>query len=394
MAYNGRVTNPISIKDRLLLMVERYLVALARLLLNRDRPLIIGITGSVGKTTTKELVAAVLRAGRKPFRATGANLNSDLGVALTVFGVTESPPIWLWPWIIIGLSCQFVGYYLRLAKLPPIMVLEMGIDRLGDMTRLLRTVRPTVGIITWIGEGHHLEYLRDATTVAREKGQLLAALPPTGLAILPAKDPNLAALKALATAPIALIEETGLEAAPAIARQVAKYLKIPDTTVRQAISNFRPPKGRIHRLHGINECLIIDDSYNASLPSVKLALSILAAEPAKRRIAVLGDVLEQGEFEAEYHKQMAALAKSSADLFIAVGPRFRSSKADHWFASPDEAAALLPTLVRPGDVVLVKGSQGMRMEKVSYALAADKDEATAELPRQNRRWRQIPFNYP
>ena len=381
-------------KSLIISILERYLVALAKVVLSLDKPLIIGITGSVGKTTVKEAIAHLLETAELPVRKTEGNLNFDIGIAMTVLGYDHAPAIWEWPWALLKVHAVWLLYILRVMRFPKYFVVEMGIDRLGDMTRLTRWVKPSVGIVTWIGEGHHLEFLKDAKTVAREKGQMLRVLPADGLAVLPEKDPNLPILKELSAAPVELFAQTGIESINDILQILAKRFSISEATVAKAQQSFVQPKGRLNILGGLNETQILDDSYNTSLPAIRVALDKLAQQKAKRRIAVLGDILEQGQFEESFHQQAAEYVRKKADLFIGVGKRMAKVNPDHWFASPDEAAEALIELLQPGDVVLVKGSQGMRMEKISLALSADKTAAKKVLPRQTKRWEQIPFANP
>lgn len=369
-------------------------MALAKVVLAINKPVIIGITGSVGKTTAKEAIYHLLKTAGLPVRKTEGNLNFDIGIAMTILGYDHAPAIWEWPWALLKVHGVWLLELARVIRMPKYFVVEMGIDRLGDMTRMVQWIKPTVGVITWIGEGHHLEFLKDAATIAREKGQMLTVLPKDGLAILPAKDPNLPILKELAVAPIKLFESTGVESITEILEQLAKRFLISESALKRAVETLPQPKGRLNIITGRNDVTILDDSYNTSLPAIRVALNKLRELKAKRRVAVLGDILEQGEFEDEFHLKAAEYAGKKADLFVGVGKRMAKVKPDYWFASPDEAAAALPELLQSGDAVLVKGSQGMRMEKISLALAADTDAAKKVLPRQTKRWEQIPFANP
>lgn len=381
-------------KQVVFLILERYLLRLAQAVLRRHRPTIIGITGSVGKTSTKDAIAYVLEKAGLQVKKTEGNLNADLGIALTVLGVDQSPAIWEWPAALIRTHLNWLLLVTGITRFSPYFVVEMGIDRLGDMKRMLRTVHPTIGIVTWIGEGHHLEFLRDPQTIAEEKGQLLAAVPKHGLSILPAHDPQKATLRRLAQGEVVEIAELGHDAVPAIIRSVGKYLKCSSTVIEAGITSLPHSKGRLNTLTAINGATLIDDTYNSSLPAAKLALEYLGKQQAKRKIAVIADILEQGDKETEIHQAVAALAKKQADIFIGVGKRMKEVGPDQWYASPDEAAHAVAELVAEGDLILVKGSQGMRMEKVSLALLADKNEAEKYLPRQAVRWQQIPFGNP
>lgn len=386
-SYNNKVKEKI-----LLLLLESYLMSLAKLVLSIYRPVIIGVTGSVGKTTTKEMIAHVLAANGLSVRKTEGNLNADLGIALTVLGYDHSPAIYEWPWAFIIVHIKWLLMLLHIIRFPNYFVVEMGIDHLGDMKRMMSHIQPQIGVVTWIGEGHHLEFLKDPETIASEKGLILSKVPADGLAIIPAHDPNTKTLEQLASGPILKIHTVGVESSAEIARVIAKHFHLKN--IDAAVNSFIMPKGRLQEMAGINDSILIDDSYNSSFPAIKSSLALLAKHAGKRKIAVLGDVLEQGDYEADIHQNIAKLAKEQANLFVAVGKRMKKVKSDYWFSDPVSAAAALVDIVRPGDIILVKGSQGMRMEKVSYALAADKAEATKRLPRQSVRWQQIPFTNP
>lgn len=381
-------------KSVLLSLLESYLLFLAKTILAIYRPVIIGITGSVGKTTTRQAIYHVMTSAGLPVRQTEGNLNAELGIALTVLDFDHAPAIWEWPLLLLLATLNWLLTLIYLKPFPRYLVVELGIDRLGDMERLLKLLKPTVGVVTWIGEGHHLEFLKDPETIASEKGKLLAALPTDGLAIIAAADPLAARLEKMARAPVRKVKTLGIDTALAMAEIVADYIGVDQQVVAKAWKTFKRPKGRLQQFAGINGSVVIDDSYNASLPSVKLALDMLNKTSGKRKIAVLGDILEQGEKEREFHQQVEQLAKAKADLFIAVGRRMKELNSDSWYASPDDAVAALPGQIQAGDVILVKGSQGMRMEKISLALAEDKKEAASHLPRQSLRWRQIPFTNP
>lgn len=381
-------------KSSLLAILESYLVFLAKILLAEYRPVIIAITGSVGKTTTKEALYHVLKKNHLAVARTESNLNTPLGVSLAILGYNHSPAVWEWPMAFIVLHINWLFGLIGLRPLARYWIIELGVDRLGDMKRLLGVVKPTIGILTWIGAGHHLESLVDPATIAKEKGQLLAALPNDGLAIIPQEEPQIEGLASLAQGKIVRFTGQGPAGLANILSAVGQFLALPPEKVQRDLTSFAPPPGRLSQLAGINHTLLIDDSYNSSLPSVELALATLQSTEGQRKVAILGDILEQGQAETAVHTKTAELAKASADLFIGVGKRMKAVNPDHWFASPDEAANAIPELIRPGDVILVKGSQGMRLEKISQALAADPHEAAHKLARQSRRWRQIPFTNP
>ncbi len=337
----------------------------------------VAVTGSVGKTTTKEMLRAAL-ASFSPTHAAEASYNNHWGVPLT------------------------------LARLPAdaaFCVAEIGMNHAGEIAPLARLVAPHVAIITAVASAH-IGYLGSLEAIADEKAAVLHGLQPGGVAVLPGDSPFLGRLargapgrvvtfgrtvgvdaRLLQVSPVqASILGQGVEfslAAPgahmalnavaALAACAALGLDAADAA--GALAAFRPIGGRgLQRPIRGGDMLLLDESYNASATSVRAALGVLAALPG-RRVAVLGDMLELGEFGPAEHAGLTADVAASADLLYACGPLMR-----HLYDGvPDrtrgaharDSAALAPVVaaaVRPGDAVLVKGSLGSRMRLVVAAL--------------------------
>ena len=183
-----------------------------------------------------------------------------------------------------------------------------------------------------------------------------------------------------------------LPCAAALATALAFEVSLPEAL--KALEKYKPPPGRGQLLSGKNNSIIIDDSYNASPAAVEEALATLKISPrAKRRIAVLGDMLELGRYSVMEHKRIGALARDSADLVVAVGIRARafasvSGNAEVMlFDNSQVAAEALSDLVRADDVILVKGSQSIRTERIVEALLADPSD-TSRLVRQEKEWKR------
>ena len=350
---------------------------------------LVAVTGSNGKTTTKEMVAAVVAQRWRTLKTEG-NLNNRIGVAHTLFRLTPR----------YGAA-----------------VVEMGVDDMGQTARLCEIARPTLGLITNIGPDH-LEFFRTLDRSAESKAELLDALPEDGAAILPADDRYFglfrkrarcrvvsfgfspkADVRAEEVAPTgrngtqfrlvlpgrarrtlvriaAQGEHNVLNALTAAA--VGTALELPGAAIASGLAKFRPAamRSQVEVRHGVR---IIVDCYNANPASARAAVRLLAQGPAKgRRIAVLGDMLELGPTAADLHAEVGGfVAAEGIDLLIASGELARSlargardagMKSVQAVADAPAAATALLKTVRPGDVVLVKGSRGMRLERVVQAL--------------------------
>ena len=344
------------------------------------------ITGSVGKTTTKEMLRTIL-AAQGATHASVASYNNHWGVPLT------------------------------LARLPPdavYCIAEIGMNHRGEIEPLARLVAPHVGVITTVA-AVHIGHLGSLEAIADEKASLLHALQPDGIAVLPT---DLALYSRIAAAPPGRIigfgtsptaqarlidaradaEGTDIQAnicghelrfrlavsglhmaMNAIAALAAAAALGADLAIGvQALEHFSAVTGRGAReaiaLPG-GEALLLDESYNASSVSIRAALAVLKLQAAKRRIAVLGDMLELGDLAAAEHAGLADAVIASADLVFACGPMMRhmfdalppSLRGAHMETSAD-LAPMVAAAVASGDVVLVKGSLGSRMKLVVSAL--------------------------
>lgn len=359
---------------------------------------VIGVTGSVGKTTTKDLLGAALEALGKAPLVTRGNLNNRIGVPMTLLTLDPSH----------GAA-----------------VIEMGMNEPGEIADLARMAAPRIGVVTAVAEVH-TEGVGSIEGVAREKGALLQALSPEGVAVWNGDDAILAPEAARSPArtklsfgrgeglDVRLVEHaldesgtrarydvrgTALEARLSLlgghaavngaAVLAAISALAPEALERAAVGMARvaPPEHRMcPRLVG--EWLIVDDTYNASPRSMRAALEA-CAELARGRgagvVAVLGDMLELGRRERELHEEVGrAVAKIGAKALIACGERMSEAGRAALQATMEsggrrtrvvilkrveDAAACVREAASPGDVVLVKGSRGMRMERVVDALA-------------------------
>ncbi len=366
---------------QLAIRILRYVLkTLARLTIWRFRPGIVGVTGSVGKTSTKLAIAAVLSSDRS-VRWSKANLNNDFGLPLTILGdwdekelalVSRAQPagerrldkalFWL---RVILISAWRVAFGKRDAY-PEILVLEYGADRPGDIKYLLTIARPNVSVLTAIGDMPvHVEFFAGPAELAREKARLIECLPVAGYAVLNADDRAVMNLRDRTRAHVttfgsgknADVRLSGFESrtlkdgrpegiafklgyggsmvpiriegsfgkgqayAAAAAAGVGLVFGMNLVHISEALSGYAPAHSRMELLPGLRGSNVIDDSYNASPLAVEAALEALAALRAARRLAVLGDMLELGKYTEPAHRRAGELAARIVDVLIAVGPR-------------------------------------------------------------------------
>ncbi len=388
------------------ILVDDPLAALQRLAAAwraRFAPRVVGITGSVGKTTTKEIAAAVLRQRYVTLKNRG-NLNNEIGLPLTVLELDE--------------------HHQR-------VVLEMGMYDVGEIAHLCRIAQPHVGVVTNVGPVH-LERLGTVERIAQAKAELVEALPADGVAILNADDPLVATMAGRTRAQVFWyglsrdadlwadeIEGVGLEGirfrfhhqaeilhvrVPLLGRHsVHTALRAAAVGLVEGLSWEEIVRGlqqldvqlRLIASRGLNGATLLDDTYNASPASTMAALNLLADLPVQngRRIAVLGDMLELGSYEEEGHRKVGVRAADVVDLLVTVGQRAQLIAEEALAAglAPDKVLALddaeaalaaLRSILGPGDVVLVKGSRAVRMDEIATALSDTPEERHPEAGRK------------
>lgn len=344
----------------------------------------VGITGSNGKTTTKEMVACILKQ-QGPVLKNEGNLNNHIGVPLTL---------------------------MQLEKDHRAAVVEMGMSAPGEIDLLSRLVDPDVGVITNIGPAH-LEFLGSLDGVAEAKAELLGNIRAGGVAVLNADDPYFAALKDKWSGRVlsfgieqpADVKASGIRQEKeftdftiegngskvnvrlrAVGRHniynalaaaaAALAVGMPLESVKYGLDDFSPVAMRTE-LKVVKGRTVLADHYNANPGSVKAALETLVTlRPGARSVAVLGDMLELGASSAEEHRAIGRIAaRLGVDMLITVGPQAKQMldgardagmRSDRLFAagSHAEAAARLAKETKNGDAVLIKGSRGMKMEKI------------------------------
>jgi UDP-N-acetylmuramoyl-tripeptide--D-alanyl-D-alanine ligase len=340
---------------------------------------VIGVTGSNGKTTVKEMIAAILAAayGEDNRLATRGNLNNEIGVPLTLFRMTDAHQA---------------------------AVVELGMNHPGEIARLAAIAAPTIGMVN-NAQREHQEFMHTVEAVAIENGAVLQALPPHGVAVFPGDDEYTHLWHSMALCPTMTfgfkadecdvscvyvsngfgsemqVDVAGLHghhvtiklaaagehnvrnAMAAIACTLAAGIDI-DTIVR-GLEAFQPVGGRLQKKQAANGATVIDDSYNANPDSVRAAIDVLAAAPSLR-ILVLGDMGEVGTQGPEYHAEIGAYAQARGiDHVLVTGALARHMNATHFDQFDELLAALDAKLGSKSDAtVLVKGSRFMKMERV------------------------------
>lgn len=411
----------------------------AKVALQRFKPTIIAITGSVGKTSTKDAIFAVLKDTYRT-RKSQKSFNSEIGVPLSILALPnawDSP----WGWIQNIIDGFFVAFFSR--KYPQILVLEVGVDRPGDMARITKWLKPDIVVMTRLPDVPvHVEYFSGPEAVVAEKMELAKALKADGVFIYNNDDPKLQEvskeirqkcfgysryLESHFTAsedkviyhdniPIGmslvlshLKEQVTMRLEGSIGIQhnytiaasaaVANCFDITLEQVAKALEGYISAPGRMQIVPGLKHTTILDDSYNASPVAMELALHTLGEiKSTNRKIAVLGDMMELGQFSSGEHERIGALVPKCADMLLTLGVRSRkiaegalengmSEKVIWQYDDVARAGRELQNLIEPGDVILVKASQSIRAERVVEEIMAEPEKAEQLLARQDTSWK-------
>lgn len=428
--------------------IEKILKRFSKVMLSRYNPKIVAITGSVGKTSTKEAIYTVLK---KDFsvRRSVKNYNNELGVPLTILNLQSGGrSVFMWLGILIKATLKV----LFKEKYPEILILEMGADRPGDLKYLVDFVKPDISVVTSVGPSH-LEFFESIGQIAGEKGTLVKALNYGGTAILNCDDSRVRSMnssKKVNTLTYGIASEdsdiralvdnntftidaddwvkgknrvrnskfkvvyrgTSLPvripaigqgqiyaSLAAIAVGITFQMNLVD--IAKALENYNSPKGRLRLIEGIKNTMIIDDTYNSAPTSAMEALSVLEkVRTSGRKIAMLGDMLELGVLTEESHRKVGKHASEIADILISVGPKseFISDEArkngmslDHikQYGSVYESMKELEEIIEPNDVILVKASQAIRLELAVKDIMAEPLKARDFLVRQDKGWETL-----
>lgn len=358
------------IRHVLYVVARQYLFYCARMVLRHHRPQVVGITGSVGKTTTKDIIAAVLmhpaaRAFVGPVSKSSGNMNGNIGLPLSVLGFRHCPSTAGQLLKLFGTVPVQLVHVLRATEYPRVLVLEYGTGtELTYVAHLARMAPPSVAVVTAIGPAH-LERFGTLDAIAEHKGALVREVPPSGLVVLGSDTPHSAAMDRFSAAPVVRVPGRGRLLSIDIARVVARYLGVPDDVVEHALEQGVSTKGRLETIE-LGTLTVINDAYNANPLSMELGLDTLSelARPGQRRVAILGDMAELGPSSPQYHRSIAAHARGRADVLIGVGQLAAYYEADTWYADSRTCAAQLASFIHAGDCVFVKGSHSVHLERV------------------------------
>ena len=337
---------------------------------------VVQVTGSAGKTTTKEMIASVLSQRYNTLRTEG-NFNNDIGAPLTL---------------------------LRLMPEHQAAVIETGMNHFGEIRYLGEMVRPDIAVITNVGDAHIENLGNTRQGILRAKCEIFENLTPEGVAVLNGDD----ALLNTVTLPQTIlrcgvddgcgvrvtdIDDRGLEgvactvtiegehyrlttSAPgrymiypmAMAAAIGRRLGLTGEEIAAGVAAYTTVGSRMHLIRLPGERLVIDDCYNANPQSMAEGLRMLAASPAQHRVAVLGDMGELGQLTAQAHRDMGALTRRLGLTAVAVGEKMHAlTETDpqaQWFATVEEAMPAIRQLFTPGTAVLVKASHAMHFERI------------------------------
>ena len=411
----------------------------ARLVLWKYKPKIIAVTGSVGKTTTKDAVFAVV-AAKEHARKAIKGYNSEFGVPLTVLGCDSG-----WNDPLKWIANIFEGLRILVTKhpYPHWLIVEVGADRPGDIARVARWLRPDIAVITSVPDVPvHIEFFGSPDAVLKEKKSLAEYVKPGGKVILNGDDVRVRSIKSEyrslsltygfgendytashmeieyeekkpagihfrvqkdgSSVPVVIHGALGLPRvyAALAALAVGDILGIDLGTGAQALATLEPTPGRLRILEGVHGSVIIDDSYNSSPVAALAALDLLQSIKTKgKKTVVLGDMLELGKHSADAHREVGTRAADCANKVITVGFRARAigeaaldagtsekNVREYELGESERAGKELRAELKKDDIVLVKGSQSMRMEQTVRELMAEPIHAPELLVRQEEEW--------
>ncbi len=400
------------------------LILESKLIIKKYKPFIVAVTGSVGKTSTKDAIYTVL-ANNSYVRKSEKSFNSDIGIPLTILGCQNG-----WSDLTIWLKNILHGLELILfkSKYPECLVLEVGADHPNDIKKVSKWLKTDIAVITKVSEiPVHVEFFPTPEDVLKEKLYLAESLKNNGILIVSADDKRLVEasknykqkvmtfgidnVATVSASDISMDIKSGVSFKlnyegnsipvnikgaignqfiyPILAASVVGIARnISISKIIESIPNHIPSKGRMNILSGINGSTLIDDTYNSSPDAVSEALNALSKiDTTGKKIVVLGDMMELGKYSADEHRKIGEKAMKVCNILVTVGPRAKlMSKDSVHFDSSINAGEYVKGIVGEGDIVLLKGSQSIRLERATKILLADPDKASDLLVRQEAEW--------
>ncbi len=418
-------------------IVVSILTLESKKVLRKYNPKVIAVTGSVGKTSTKDALYTAL----SPFfhvRKTAKSFNSDIGIPLTILGlqnVWNDPKGWIvnvWKGFLL---CVFKKEY------PEYLVLEIGADRPGEIKKIMQWIHPDASIVTRVGKVPvHVEFYSSPLEVAKEKSELVKGVKKDGVVILNRDDEDVYFMRKETSArvvsfaiendadvkasfpsfiytdgkvsgisfkvdikgnsvPVSIVGSVGKQHIyPVLASLSLVYaLNLSLLKGADAFKNHELSNGRMRILDGKEDAVIIDDTYNASPVAMEEGLNTLRdVETEGRKIAVLGDMLELGKYSLAEHKRLGVIASKSAQIVMGVGIRAKDLITEatlllgeekvFWFDDAKKAGEFLKTFIKPKDLVYMKGSQGIRLERAVKEILKEGLDPKDFLVRQEEEW--------
>lgn len=432
----------------------------SRLIIRKYKPFIVAITGSVGKTSTKDAIYTVLKDQSFFVRKSEKSMNSEIGLPLTIIGVANA-----WHSLSGWINNIITGLKLIVFKsdYPDCLILEIGADHPRDIKKVVKWLHPDIAVITKVSSTPvHIEFFKSPEQVFEEKASLATAVKDGGTLVLFADDEKVMSIGDMVKGRGINIISFGLNdnaivrgfedeilyrhlsvdivgqnindgalesnrfpvgfsfkvtidnmigsiSVDNVIGKVYTYPLLAAVAVGKArgmsldnmtkyLSEYEAPRGRMNIISGMNGSTLIDDTYNSSPDAVESALMTLKTlDCSGSRIAILGDMMELGKYSAMEHHRIGKLASNIVSKLITVGQRSRATADEaiacgmkdssvYHFDNSIEAGEFAKSLVKVGDIVLIKGSQSVRMERVVKVLLKEPEKADRLLVRQEKEW--------
>ncbi len=410
--------------------IRQYILWCARRKIINTKAKIVAITGSVGKSSTKEAVTTVL-SEKYRVRSNYGSLNNELGLPLAILGERNASSFLGWLWKVAKITLRTFVFDPKV----DVMVLECGIDKPGDMDSILSLIKPDISIITTVEEAH-MQNFPNHESLVHEKWKLAFGTKESGSVIVNFDNPpthtqiHHVTAKVLTfglnqkadysaqdvqynqkgtTYTLAAETEKRTIIVPTIGK-IQAYITLPAiitgrilgetwTEIATGLEKLIPLPGRLSLLEGIKGCYLLESSYNASPSSMKAAIEVLKNIPGKRHIAIVGDMRELGNITPEAHLEMLTILAKECDIVCTFGPNYeaallhlpahtKAQAAFHHFQIREDIVAFITPKLQKEDIILIKGSQNtITLEKVSVKLMAHPEMAKQVLPRQYGKWK-------
>lgn len=412
-------------KSKILKTISTFI---ARLIILKYKPIVVAITGNVGKSSTKEAIALVL-SKKFSIRKNELNYNNEIGVALTIIGVEQSGSSSIMVWL-KHLLFGFKILIKRQKNYPQALILEYGADRPNDIKNLCNIARPDIAVVTNIGSiPVHVEFFSDIESVYDEKANIIKMMKKTGTGILNYDNEKIYGFRKFTQGNIisygfdsdadvrassykiesaddlldskmymrfeyknhfAPFEIQGIlgkgfaySFLGAIAVGLAVDINLIDSL--HALEDYQLLPGRLNLIYGIKNSYIFNDCYNASPLAVENSLNLLGEFQSKRKVFVFGDMKELGSFSEKAHRLVAKqIVDNDVKVFVAIGEKTKFTIESlerlgfdknniHHFNNSNEARLKIQDLIYPSDLILIKGSHSMKLEIISKEIAFEPD---------------------